>query len=394
MRAFLRHPAAPALGGFLALAAAIGIGRFAYTPILPYMVEELGLDRSRAGLVASANFLGYFVGALAAAAAPPGGRRHWLAWALALNALAIGAMAAGASTPLFLLLRFAGGAASALAMVFASALVLDRLAAMRRPEWAALLYAGVGGGIAVSALAVPAVALRGGDWRGPWLACSAAAAVLSLAAVWLVREDAHPPPFGPVRRAAPAADGGARLRRFVLAYGLFGFGYAVTATFVSDMARADPALRPAENAVWLCVGLAAMPSVAPWVWAGRRWGNDRAFAAACLVEAAGVALGGLAGGAASLLLAAGLLGGTFVGVTALGLVNARLLSPADPRRAIALATASFGLGQMAAPAFAGALRDALGGYAVPSLLAAAALSAAATLAIAAAPPGRTATRGG
>ena len=54
-------------------------------------------------------------------------------WALALNALAIGAMAAGASTPLFHLLRFAGGAASALAMVFASALVLDRLAAMRRP---------------------------------------------------------------------------------------------------------------------------------------------------------------------------------------------------------------------------------------------------------------------
>lgn len=59
MRAFLRHPAAPALGGFLALAAAIGIGRFAWTPILPYMVEELGLDRSRAGFIASANFLGY-----------------------------------------------------------------------------------------------------------------------------------------------------------------------------------------------------------------------------------------------------------------------------------------------------------------------------------------------
>ena len=68
MRAFLRHPAAPALGGFCALAAAIDIGRFAWTPILPYMVEEPGLDKSRAGLVASANFLGYFVGALAAAA--------------------------------------------------------------------------------------------------------------------------------------------------------------------------------------------------------------------------------------------------------------------------------------------------------------------------------------
>ena len=140
-----RHPAAPALGGFLALAAALGIGRFVYTPILPYMVADLGISKSEAGLIASANFLGYLLGALAAAGvAAPCGRRLWLLTALASSALAssaltTGAMALDASMILFLILRFTGGIASALVMVFASALVLDRLSAMNRPEWAAIV---------------------------------------------------------------------------------------------------------------------------------------------------------------------------------------------------------------------------------------------------------------
>lgn len=50
-----RHPAVLALGGLLSLA--VGIGRFAYTPILPYMTAGLDLAKSEAGLIASANYL-------------------------------------------------------------------------------------------------------------------------------------------------------------------------------------------------------------------------------------------------------------------------------------------------------------------------------------------------
>ena len=167
--------------------------------------------------------------------------------------------------------------------------------------------------------------------------------------------------------------------RFIAAYGLFGFGYVITATFVSDMVRADPLLRPAEDLVWLCVGLTAVPSVALWGWAGRRWGNERAFALACLIEAVGVALSVSGGGIWPLLLGVGLLGGTFMGLVSLGLVNARRMSGGDPRRNLALMTAAFGLGQMVAPTVAGVLHDALGSYLAPSLLAAAGLVVAAVL---------------
>ena len=77
-----------AFGGLLALAAAIGIGRFVYTPILPFMVETLELTKAEAGLIASANFLGYLVGALVAGLSIiRGSPRRWLMLALALSAL-------------------------------------------------------------------------------------------------------------------------------------------------------------------------------------------------------------------------------------------------------------------------------------------------------------------
>ena len=76
------------------MAAALGIGRFVYTPILPAMLTALGWSKSDAGLVASANFLGYFVGALLSGrplvAARP---RFWLLTALAVSALSTAAMA-------------------------------------------------------------------------------------------------------------------------------------------------------------------------------------------------------------------------------------------------------------------------------------------------------------
>ena len=103
-----------AFGGLIALAVGIGIGRFAYTPILPPMMEALGLSKSTAGLIASANYLGYLMGALAATLpAPAGSRRVWLLGALAVSGLSTAAMGLAQALAPFLALRFAGGAASA-----------------------------------------------------------------------------------------------------------------------------------------------------------------------------------------------------------------------------------------------------------------------------------------
>ena len=372
-----------ALGGLVGLAAAMGIGRFVYTPILPFMVADIGLTASQAGVIASANYFGYLVGALAASVAGlPGSRRHWLLAALAVSALSTGAMAAPSSVMAFLALRFIGGVASAFVLVFASALVLDRLAATGRAGLAAIHFAGVGCGIALSALLVAGLAAGGYGWRGQWLASGGVSLLAIIAAARLVRAggpesgNAKGPPSPPQGRGP---DG--RLARIVVAYGLFGFGYVITATFISAMVRASPDISSVEPVVWLVVGLAAIPSVALWTWIGRRIGNHRSFAIACLVEGIGVAMSVLATSAAAVVVSAGLLGGTFVGITALGLVHARELSTGDPRRILAFMTAAFGLGQMIGPTFAGFTHQIGGSFLAPSLAAAAALFIAAGLAM-------------
>ncbi|HET6182978.1 MAG TPA: YbfB/YjiJ family MFS transporter [Acetobacteraceae bacterium] len=365
-----------ALAGLVSLAVAVGIGRFVYTPILPLMVEALGWSKLTAGLVASANFAGYLAGALFAAGALPGSRRLWLVGALLASALTTLAMGLTASEAWFLALRFAGGVASAVALILASAIVLEILAAAGRSGLSAVLFAGVGCGIAASAVLVTAMRGAGARWDGLWFGSGAAslAGVLCVALL-LPRERA----IGPKPNGGPKAGRADGLLLLVLAYGLFGFGYVITATFLVAIVRADAALRPLEGAIWIVFGLAAAPSVALWTRTAARVGLARAYAIAALVEAVGVIVSVSWRSPLGVFLAALLVGGTFMGLTALGLMRGRLFAAGDPRRVLAVLTSAFGLGQIIGPSFAGALYDRLGSFAVPSAAAAAALILAALL---------------
>ncbi len=367
-----------ALGGLVALAAAMGIGRFIYTPILPPMAEGLALSKGEAGLIASANFLGYLLGALLAAASRlPGSARAWLLGGLAGSALTTGAMGWSDGMALYLLLRLLGGVASAFVLVFSSFLILERLSAAGRGGLSALHFAGVGVGIALSALLTWALEAGGAGWREMWLGGGA----LSLLAVAVVAA------LVPARRdeaesagSGGAPQGGPRLWPLITAYGLFGFGYVITATFIVAIVRATPKLEPVEPLVWLAVGLAGAPSVAAWSLLARRLGEIPSFAIACLVEAVGVLASVLWLEVAGIFIAAAFLGGTFMAITALGLVAARQLSRGHPRRALGLMTAAFGLGQIIGPLVAGYGFDLTGSFTAPSLMAALALCIAAFLA--------------
>ncbi len=372
------------LGGILAIAAAMGIGRFVYTPILPHMVDGLGMTQAQAGLIASANYLGYLLGALLAAApSPAAARRSRLLVALAGSTASTALMAADTTMALFLALRFLGGLASAFVFVSASAIVFDRPAGPSRGQPAAVHLTGVGIGIALSAMLVAAAAAAGGDWRTLWLASGLVSLAALLGVGWAVPGPSnHPTPARPSAPAEPAPPRARLPVALIAAYGLFGFGYVITATFLVAIVRTTPEIARSEPIIWVLVGAAAIPSVALWSWCGRRIGTLPAFAAACLVEAVGVVSSVLWVSWAGIVLAAVLLGGTFVGITALGLVGARQRAGGhDTGRVLALMTASFGLGQMVGPSFAGALYDRLGSLVWPSLTAAGALVLAACLAI-------------
>jgi MFS family permease len=317
------------------------------------MTEALSLTKSEAGLIASANFLGYLVGALLAATSwVKGSRRGWLVGALAASGITTLLTAAFEGVPGLALVRFAGGLASAFVLVFASSVILERLAATGRSHLAALHFAGVGIGIALSAAIVSALATSGYGWKAQWVGTGIVALLAWPAVVALVPPD-------------PAGGSAARPPGPVV------FGAIV---------RSSAEVRHLENVAWVLVGLAGVPSVALWTMLGRRIGIFAAYAAACIVEAAGVAASVLLPTTVGIVIAAAFLGGTFIGLTALGFVGARQLTSSDPRRVLALMTVAFGLGQIIGPVVGGALSDRTGSFTLPSLLAAGALVVAAGLA--------------
>jgi predicted MFS family arabinose efflux permease len=371
------HPLQLALGGIVALAASMGIGRFVYTPILPFMAEALPLTKSEAGLIASANFAGYLLGALFTATPyMRGSRWEWMLAGLVASAATTMLSGFPSGVLALSLVRFAAGAASAIALVCISAVILERLTATGAVHLSTAHFAGVGMGIALSAATVSLLAGADVGWRGQWLATGA----IALLAVPLVALLVPPQQQATGRTASTGSlTFTPRLTAIIAAYGFFGFGYVITATFLVAIVRGSPEIRHLEPVIWIAVGLAGAPSVWLWGLLAKRIGYFSVFAITCLVEAVGVALSVLTTSTFGLFFAAACLGGTFMAITAVGLLGARTLSTSDPGRMIAAMTAAFSVGQIVGPLVGGLLSDLTGSFMLPSLLAAATLVIAAIL---------------
>lgn len=360
-----------AFAGLIAMAVAMGIGRFVYTPILPGMMEELHLSPANAGWIASANYLGYLIGALAAAGGWAHGRERLLMF-VGLGASTVLAALMGLSETMvvFLVIRFLAGMASAFVMVFMASIVFSHINAAGRGDLQAWHFGGVGLGIAISAAMMAVLVAEHAGWAAGWLWSSAISACGFLVVALLANEG--PLASGEAARE-PALPKDRSLMKIIVGYGLFGFGYVVTATFLVAIVRQGGGSRVFEAVVWMVAGLAGFPST--WIWQkiAARIGLYAAYALACFVEVVGVTASVALGGYTGPLLGGLLLGGTFIAITALGLQAARQQAPRAPRRIFALMTASFGLGQIIGPVAAGLLAQASGNFFLASIVAAAML---------------------
>ena len=372
------------------MAAAVGIGRFVYTPILPEMMAAGGWSGSTAGLVASANYLGYLAGAVATAAGCfSKDLRHWLLVALVVSATTTAAMAATDMPGVAAVIRFISGCASALVFVCCSTLVLQRLEAIGDSRLSAIHFAGIGAGILVSAVVVSLIAQWHGSWRTMWLASAAVAFIVVPLAGWLIPPSLVPasPSVAPgdsVRESDSRQRINTPLMLLTIAYGLFGFGYVITATFIVTIVRNDAGISGLEPWIWGVVGVAAMPSIALWTGLAKRIGVLPAYAAASFILGLGVMASVEWPSALGLLIAAAILGSALMGLTSLAFMAARQMVSGSPQRPIGLLTASFAVGQTLGPAVAGYMVDQLGSFRAPSLIAAGLLAFAALLALAAA----------
>jgi predicted MFS family arabinose efflux permease len=355
------------VGGMLGMMVAMGIGRFAYTPILPLMERDLGLSHAETGSLASFNYVGYLLGAVACSFFPSLLRR------VPVN---VGALAASIATTLFMgafasplwwgLLRFIAGLSSAILFVVIAVEVAEYLARQGESRIGGALYGGIGLGIVLSGLTVPLLDQLGG-WRGCWLGMGVISLALALAGLLLARKRSAAPPLEHIQRAAVGRSSG--ISRLAVAYTCEGFGYIISATFLVAMVGRTPGIEQYASLSWVAVGLAAAPSTILWQQAARKFGVQRATVVAYAIQAAGILLSIRANTPFVAGLAAVSFGGTFLGIVTLVMSEGNRRAGSDGRRVAAILTACFSMGQVIGPTLAGLVAD-RGGFAIPLLLAA------------------------
>ena len=319
--------------GAAALAGGMGIGRFAYTPILPLMHSQAGLSPRLGAALATANYTGYLAGALAAVAVP---RLLHSRWALRLSLLILAAtlalMPLGPS--LWLGLRLVAGIASALVFVIAVSAVLPRVQS-HHVGWT---FGGVGAGIALSG-----VVLVGGSWRTAWWITALLTIACAIPAWHLTGTP-----------TSVTVAGGARSRHFtalLTSYTLEGIGYIIAGTFLVAAIN-ETASGPVGNGAWIVVGLAAVPSTALWARLGRHWPRSTLLLVALVVQAVGIALPAVFHSITAAFVAAALFGATFLGVANLAIaLGTELRVP----HAVAILTTGYSLGQIVGPLAVGPL---------------------------------------
>ena len=364
MSADTRHlkPWKVIVGGICGLVLSIGLARFAYTPLLPALQLQTGLNDASAGALAAINYAGYISGALAVAWIDDVRWRHRLySMGLWLSLLTVAGMALSTWLPAWALWRYLGGLCGATGMLLGAGLVLGWLMRQgRRPELG-VLFIGLGLGIVVSAVGAWGVSLVWPRWSTQWLAMAALGCVFFVPA-WRWRPPVPPAPaaVNSVTRHNPVS------RRWMLtmagSYFAAGWGFVISATFTVAIVEREPALAGQGALAWALVGLAAMPAVFLWDKVARRWGDTRALLLAFGLQTLSVILPAVSSSLAAAVGGAVGYGATFIGIVSMTLALVGRRAPENPGKAMARLTLSYGAAQVIAPVVAGAMAQATGTF--------------------------------
>lgn len=367
----------------LASVIAQGLGRFAYSLLLPSMRDDLGWTYAVAGAMNTSNSVGYLGGALIAARVGRGDRcKPVLLVAMGVTVASIAACALTSSDAVLLTLRFITGFGGAVAFVLAAGLVAT-LSKQVEPKRASILlgvyFAGGGGlGILFVGLLLPVTVPDPSQWRRAWIVLGFAGLACALATLPALRV-AHPAPPHPQgekdfpRRA---------ISQLLISYLLFGAGYIAYMTFIVALLRADGASATTVTVFWCVLGACTVGAAFAW---GPMLGRlDHAYGMAflMLLAAAGAIVPVLSGTTAAAMVSAVLFGGTFVSVITAVTVSARASLPSRFwTAAIGTLTVTFSVGQSIGPLLTGMLADTEGGLRFGLTLSAALLALGAAVAL-------------
>lgn len=361
-----RQHAGVLFGGILLLVIAMGISRFAFTPLLPFMRVDEGLTFQSGGWLASSNYIGYFAGALGAGFIYKG-KKSFLLGNVLLNVVSIIAMGLTHSYVIWLVLRFIAGATGGFIFVLTSSIIMDYLATHLLTRWSGYVFSGIGIGIAISGLFVPFLEARY-QWEGTWIGLGVLSA-LFLAATLILWRHICVQNGEKVEKTNDTNIWRGFMLWLIVAYGLEGLGYIITGTFLVDIVYNIEDLRAYASYSWVVVGIAATPSAPFWMAMMSRFKPVSVMFVAYILQVIGIILPVLTQTAWSVLLSAFLFGCTFVGLVTITTGYGRQLFPRQSGSVVSVLTTAYALGQIIGPIIASRVEGHFNSFKAPLLFA-------------------------
>ena len=342
------------LTGIAALTIAVGIGRFSYTPILPYMISELNLTTTEAGLIASSNYLGYLLGSLIPIFPQfPKNIRSIFIYSIFISIISLFAMGLTNTFEVFILIRFIHGIFSAFVLILGTSLIVSHVQKKGKIFLGTAHFSGVGLGMALSAIVVSYLGFLNFTWDELWFSIGILAIMLSFQII----------KFTPIQKAEVKYNLKSKNKTslgfslITISYGLYGFGYVAFGTFISTMSRLTPGLEKTEPYVWFVVGVTGIPSVFFWNWFGSKIGNDIGLFLANLILGLGVLFSVLINNEFGIFISCILFGLSFVPITSMCLLEGQKRFSGSFIVSTAILTFSFSVGQMIGPYLSGLITD-------------------------------------
>jgi MFS family permease len=352
-------------GGFFALFLAMAVGRFAFTPILPIMQSNYGFSNTIAGNIASINYLGYLLGAILSKYVKNNNTQYAIyKVSLIICILSTAAMAFSHTIFSWYFWRFIIGIASGFLNVLGVAFVLQSLALLGKSHISGWMFCGVGTGIALTGIAVPALStILTADQI--WLGLS----VLSIIPFYFGWTAVKKVELQHNLSTTASNDKNPMIRKLYISYFLEGFGYIITATFIVSILTKTLNSIYAANVSWILIGISAAVTTLIWPKISNKFGAHKSLITAFLIQSVAIILPLMIPNTFGYIISAIGFGGTFLGIVAMTLSYGREISPQASNKVIGDLTILFGIGQIISPVIAGYLADIYGNFNISIIIA-------------------------
>jgi len=349
------------IAGIFAVIIGLGVARFAFTSLLPPMLDDF-LTVTYAGILASVNFAGYLGGSIFSMFIKDINQKVIL-FRVGIVLAIFTTIILGTTTneTIWFISRILAGFAAAMAFVVGSAIVMTKLTFENKTKAMGIHFSGIGFSILTTDLISRAVLSSGASWQDSWIALVVFATIASLYSMYILSFDKK------IETKVVKHKFDKSLFSFfviliIMAYFTEGVGFVVQGTFLPDIINSLPGLEGYGNLTWTLVGLAGIPSCIIWMRLAHNYGSVNIIIIALLVQMVGILIPTMTSNIYMNLFSGVLFGGTFVGLVGMFMNLGGKLAAKNPVVLMGAVTTSYGIGQVIAPLYSVYFIEKFGNY--------------------------------